>query len=65
MRGRSLVYNTHVVIWFYFILAELDQIEEGKDTTTQHWEDDWDDDDVNDDFSLQLKGELEKNTQKS
>ncbi|KAK6928333.1 DSS1/SEM1 [Dillenia turbinata] len=31
---------------------------EGKETT-QQWEDDWDDDDVNDDFSLQLKKELE------
>ncbi|KAF8050146.1 hypothetical protein N665_2037s0004 [Sinapis alba] len=25
----------------------------------QQWEDDWDDDDVNDDFSLQLRKELE------
>ena len=27
--------------------------------------DDWDDDDVNDDFSLQLKTELESNAEKS
>ncbi|CAA0826743.1 U-box domain-containing protein 18 [Striga hermonthica] len=31
---------------------------------TQQWEDDWDDDDVNDDFSLQLRRELEGNTEK-
>ncbi|CAN0923953.1 Protein DELETION OF SUV3 SUPPRESSOR 1(I), partial [Linum grandiflorum] len=28
---------------------------------SQQWEDDWDDDDVNDDFSLQLRRELENN----
>ena len=27
------------------------------------WEDDWDDDNVEDDFSLQLRAELEKNNQ--
>ncbi|GER56859.1 U-box domain-containing protein [Striga asiatica] len=31
---------------------------------TQQWEDDWDDDDVNDDFSLQLRRELEGNAEK-
>lgn len=31
---------------------------EGKEVT-QQWEDDWDDDDVSDDFSLQLRRELE------
>ncbi|XP_039131133.1 protein DELETION OF SUV3 SUPPRESSOR 1(I)-like [Dioscorea cayenensis subsp. rotundata] len=36
---------------------------EGKETL-QQWEDDWDDDDVNDDFSLQLKNELDSNSQK-
>ncbi|KAJ7531486.1 hypothetical protein O6H91_14G045700 [Diphasiastrum complanatum] len=28
----------------------------------QQWEDDWDDDDVTDDFSQQLRAELEKNS---
>ncbi|KAK8518207.1 hypothetical protein V6N13_027682 [Hibiscus sabdariffa] len=37
--------------------------EEGKEVM-QHWEDDWDDDDVTDDFSLQLRRELENNTEK-
>lgn len=32
--------------------------------TTPQWADDWDDDDVNDDFSVQLKRELESNTEK-
>ncbi|KAK8512116.1 hypothetical protein GQ457_16G024060 [Hibiscus cannabinus] len=37
--------------------------EEGKEVM-QQWEDDWDDDDVTDDFSLQLRRELENNTEK-
>ncbi|KAL8097798.1 hypothetical protein AgCh_030782 [Apium graveolens] len=37
---------------------------EGKEAT-QQWEDDWDDDDVSDDFSLQLRRELESNNVKS
>ncbi|KAG6533709.1 protein DELETION OF SUV3 SUPPRESSOR 1(I)-like [Zingiber officinale] len=41
-----------------------DEKEEGKEVV-QQWEDDWDDDDVNDDFSLQLKKELESNSSKS
>ncbi|XP_059642227.1 protein DSS1 HOMOLOG ON CHROMOSOME V-like [Cornus florida] len=41
------------------INEEWDEIE-GKEIT-QQWEDDWDDDDVTDDFSLQLKKELENN----
>ncbi|XP_039060553.1 protein DELETION OF SUV3 SUPPRESSOR 1(I)-like [Hibiscus syriacus] len=36
--------------------------EEGKEVA-QQWEDDWDDDDVTDDFSLQLRKELENNTE--
>ncbi|KAJ0966137.1 hypothetical protein J5N97_027275 [Dioscorea zingiberensis] len=36
---------------------------EGKETL-QQWEDDWDDDDVNDDFSLLLRRELESNPEK-
>lgn len=36
-----------------------DDEDEGKGAL-QQWEDDWDDDDVTDDFSLQLKKELEK-----
>ncbi|KAG1371150.1 protein DELETION OF SUV3 SUPPRESSOR 1(I) [Cocos nucifera] len=41
-----------------------DDNEEGKEVM-QQWEDDWDDDDVNDDFSLQLRTELESNSEKS
>ncbi|KAK8574218.1 hypothetical protein V6N13_097207 [Hibiscus sabdariffa] len=37
--------------------------EEGKEVM-QQWEDDWDDDDVTGDFSLQLRRELENNTEK-
>ncbi|BBN03688.1 26 proteasome complex subunit DSS1 [Marchantia polymorpha subsp. ruderalis] len=33
--------------------------EEGEKVALQQWEDDWDDDDVNDDFSAQLRTELE------
>lgn len=45
--------------------AEWDEKEEGNEAV-QQWEDDWDDDDVNDDFSLQLRKELEgSNAQKS
>ncbi|KAL2621874.1 hypothetical protein R1flu_002079 [Riccia fluitans] len=33
--------------------------EEGEKVTLQQWEEDWDDDDVNDDFSAQLRTELE------
>ncbi|CAO2192737.1 unnamed protein product [Urochloa humidicola] len=39
---------------------EWDDKEEGNEAL-QQWEDDWDDDDVNDDFSLQLRKELESN----
>ncbi|KAH9545411.1 hypothetical protein CY35_12G046700 [Sphagnum magellanicum] len=35
-----------------------DKEEDGKDAL-QQWEDDWDDDDVTDDFSVQLRKELE------
>ncbi|KAK7265701.1 hypothetical protein RJT34_33324 [Clitoria ternatea] len=45
------------------INEEWDDKEEGKEVT-QQWEDDWDDDDVSDDFSLQLKRELEGNAEK-
>ncbi|XP_047943123.1 protein DELETION OF SUV3 SUPPRESSOR 1(I)-like [Salvia hispanica] len=37
--------------------------EEGKEVD-QQWEDDWDDDDVTDDFSLQLRRELDSNAEK-
>ncbi|KAL6494381.1 Protein DELETION OF SUV3 SUPPRESSOR 1(I) [Orobanche gracilis] len=37
--------------------------EEGKEVA-QQWEDDWDDDDVTDDFSLQLRRELDSNAEK-
>ncbi|KAL3698823.1 hypothetical protein R1sor_012899 [Riccia sorocarpa] len=33
--------------------------EEGEKVALQQWEEDWDDDDVNDDFSAQLRTELE------
>ncbi|KAI5006697.1 protein DELETION OF SUV3 SUPPRESSOR 1(I)-like [Hordeum vulgare subsp. vulgare] len=47
------------------INQEWDDKEDGNEAV-QQWEDDWDDDDVNDDFSLQLRKELEGgNTQKS
>uniref|UniRef100_A0A7N0VEV6 26S proteasome complex subunit SEM1 n=1 Tax=Kalanchoe fedtschenkoi TaxID=63787 RepID=A0A7N0VEV6_KALFE len=44
------------------INEEWDDKEEG--TEGQQWEDDWDDDDVTDDFSLQLKRELESQPDK-
>eukprot|EP01113_Clastostelium_recurvatum_P012142 TRINITY_DN1626_c0_g1_i3.p1 TRINITY_DN1626_c0_g1~~TRINITY_DN1626_c0_g1_i3.p1 ORF type:complete len:102 (-),score=32.16 TRINITY_DN1626_c0_g1_i3:48-332(-) len=34
--------------------------EEGEDKDDQQWEDDWDTDNVDDDFSKQLRAELEK-----
>ncbi|XP_022767455.1 protein DSS1 HOMOLOG ON CHROMOSOME V-like [Durio zibethinus] len=47
---------------------EIDEewvIKEEEKEGTQQWEDDWDDDDVTDDFSLQLRRELENNAVKS
>jgi 26 proteasome complex subunit DSS1 len=38
---------------------DWDDKEEGEDGVQQQWEDDWDDDDVTDDFSVQLRKELE------
>ncbi|CAO2184746.1 unnamed protein product [Urochloa humidicola] len=46
------------------INQEWDDKEEGNEAL-QQWEDDWDDDDVNDDFSLQLRKELESNASKN
>ncbi|RZC69814.1 hypothetical protein C5167_032942 [Papaver somniferum] len=43
---------------------DWDDKEEGNEVIKQ-WEDDWDDDDVSDDFSLQLRRELESNAVKS
>lgn len=43
---------------------ETTEWEEEINDLTQQWEDDWDDDDVNDDFSLQLRRELESNSEK-
>jgi hypothetical protein len=40
-------------------VADWDDKEEGEDGVQQQWEDDWDDDDVTDDFSVQLRKELE------
>lgn len=52
-----------LLTWSYH--AEWDDKEEGNEAI-QQWEDDWDDDDVNDDFSLHLRKELEgANAQKS
>lgn len=45
---------------FFYSITEWDDKEESKDAL-QQWENDWDDDDVNDDFSVQLKKELESN----
>ncbi|KAI3991656.1 hypothetical protein MKX01_038054 [Papaver californicum] len=42
---------------------DWDDKEEGNEVTEQ-WENDWDDDDVSDDFSLQLRRELESNAEK-
>ncbi|KAE8710677.1 putative 26S proteasome complex subunit sem1-2 [Hibiscus syriacus] len=47
-----------------FEINEEWEDKEGKEVT-QQWEDDWDDDDVTDDFSLQLRRELENNTGKN
>ncbi|XP_060174391.1 protein DELETION OF SUV3 SUPPRESSOR 1(I)-like [Lycium barbarum] len=47
----------------FAIDQEWEDKEEGNEVT-QQGEDDWDDDDVNDDFSLQLRKELESNTEK-
>ncbi|KAK1359695.1 putative 26S proteasome complex subunit sem1-1 [Heracleum sosnowskyi] len=41
---------------------EFDEKKEVGIDVTQQWEDDWDDDDVNDDFSLQLRRELVNNS---
>ncbi|GAV63019.1 DSS1_SEM1 domain-containing protein [Cephalotus follicularis] len=46
------------------INQEWEDKEEGNEVT-QQWEDDWDDDDVNDDFSLQLRREIENSTEKN
>ncbi|KAG9451725.1 hypothetical protein H6P81_004629 [Aristolochia fimbriata] len=43
---------------------EWDDKEEGSEAM-QQWEDDWDDDDVNDDFSVQLRRELEISPEKN
>ncbi|KAI4342547.1 hypothetical protein MLD38_027164 [Melastoma candidum] len=45
------------------INEEWEEKEEAGEVT-QQWEDDWDDDDVTDDFSLQLRRELESNEEK-
>ncbi|XP_011623726.1 protein DSS1 HOMOLOG ON CHROMOSOME V-like [Amborella trichopoda] len=47
-----------------FESEEWDDKEDGNEVL-QLWEDDWDDDDVNDDFSIQLKRELESNSEKN
>ena len=36
-----------------------DDADEGTGALQQQWEDDWDDDDVTDDFSVQLKKEID------
>ncbi len=41
------------------IVADWDDKEEDGKDALQQWEDDWDDDDVTDDFSVQLRKELE------
>ncbi len=41
------------------VVADWDDKEEDGKDALQQWEDDWDDDDVTDDFSVQLRKELE------
>ncbi|XP_066923034.1 26S proteasome complex subunit SEM1-like [Clytia hemisphaerica] len=43
-----------------FPMEDWNEKQENK-ADLQVWEDDWDDDDVEDDFSQQLRAELEKN----
>lgn len=50
-------------IFFFGMLIDWGDKEEGKEVA-QQWEDDWDDDDVTDDFSLQLRRELDSNAEK-
>lgn len=55
------------LVWYFnspTVLAEWEDKEEGQEVA-QQWEDDWDEDDVNNDFSLQLRKELESNADKS
>lgn len=42
-------------------MAEWDDEEEARENI-QQWEDDWDDDDVGDDFTAQLRAELDKHS---
>jgi hypothetical protein len=43
----------------FAVVADWDDKEEDGKDALQQWEDDWDDDDVTDDFSVQLRKELE------
>ncbi|CAI7802659.1 unnamed protein product, partial [Closterium sp. NIES-54] len=66
-------YDTQRLAWLFPFLPSpshssnppyvTDWDESAQDVEVVHqWEDDWDDDDVNDDFSQQLRAELEKST---
>ncbi|CAM8981869.1 unnamed protein product [Rhodiola kirilowii] len=48
-----------------FEINEVWEVKEEGNEITQQWEDDWDDDDVSDDFSLQLRRELEDSAKKN
>ncbi|CAM8972341.1 unnamed protein product [Rhodiola kirilowii] len=48
-----------------FEINEEWEVKEEGNEITQQWEDDWDDDDVSDDFSLQLRRELEDSAKKN
>lgn len=51
--------NQAAGIWGLTVVADWDDKEEDGKDALQQWEDDWDDDDVTDDFSVQLRKELE------
>ncbi|CAG8442208.1 5903_t:CDS:2 [Funneliformis caledonium] len=56
---------TLIQIWslsFNFALDTLDWNETEEDQETHLWEDNWDDEDVEDDFSKQLRLEITKNS---
>jgi len=49
---------------FIGITDEWRQNEEDADVAAALWEDDWDDEDLNDDFSKQLRADLDKASNK-
>ncbi|KAL4179161.1 hypothetical protein AMTRI_Chr13g85890 [Amborella trichopoda] len=61
---HSLFFSQYSYAEYRMISSIWDDKEDGNEVL-QLWEDDWDDDDVNDDFSIQLKRELESNSEKN